>query len=135
MIRLPKLKNLLWFFAVLLVALSFPIQVYTDSPYPSLLPYLLVGGILLLQSLSSGRLNRGRRTASRLSNISAMVTLYLFLVFLDTGWQASLGVISAYQTLTALTIYLLPVFWYWYFRRAASEYEIRTVLLAVMLPV
>jgi len=131
-IRLPKLKNLLWFCAVMLVALSFPIQVVTGSPYPSLLPYLIVGGILVLRSLSPGRLNEKRRTASRFSNISGMVTLYLFLLLLDTGWQASVGVISAYQTLTALTIFLLPVVWYWYFRRAASEYEIRTVLLAIM---
>ena len=132
-IRLAKLKNVLWFCAVLLVALSFPIQVYTDSPYPSLLPYVIVGGILVLRSLSPRRLNGGRRTASRFSNISAMVTLYLFLLLLDTGWQASLGLISVYETLTAVTIYFLPIVWYWYFRRAASEYEIRTVLVAIML--
>lgn len=131
-IRLAKLKNVLWFCAVLLVALSFPIQVYTDSPYPSLLPYLIVSAILLLRSLSPRRGTGGKKTASRFSNISAMVTLYLFLLLLDTGWQASLGLISVYETLTALTIYLLPVVWYWYFRRAASENEIRTVLLAIM---
>lgn len=130
-IRLPKLKNVLWFCAVLLVALSFPIQVITGSPYPSLLPYLIAGGIFVLRSLSARRLITGTRTGRRFSNISAMVTLYLFLLLLDTGWQASLGVISAYQMLTALTIYLLPVVWYWYFRRAASEYEIRTVLRAI----
>jgi hypothetical protein len=132
-IRLPKLKNVLWFCAVLLVALSFPIQVITGSPYPSLLPYVIIGGILVLRSLSPGRLNGSRRTGSRFSNISGMVTLYLFLVLLDTGWQASLGVIGIYETLTALTIYLLPVVWYWYFRRTGSENEIRTVLLAIML--
>ena len=133
MITLPKLKNVLWFCTVLLVALSFPIQVITGSPYPSLLPYVIIGGILVLRSLSPGRLNGSRRTASPFSNISGMVTLYLFLVLLDTGWQASLGVISFYETLTALTIYLLPVVWYWYFRRSASENEIRTILVAIML--
>jgi hypothetical protein len=132
-ISLPKLKNVLWFCAVLLMALSFPIQVITGSPYPSLLPYVIIGGILVLRSLSPGRLNGSGRTGSRFSNISGMVTLYLFLVLLDTGWQASLGVIGFYETLTALTIYLLPVVWYLYFRRSASENEIRTVLLAIML--
>ncbi|MDQ6770962.1 MAG: hypothetical protein M3Z54_13350 [Gemmatimonadota bacterium] len=133
MLSLPKLKNVLWFCAVLLLALSFPIQVITGSPYPSLLPYVIIGGILVLRSLSPGRLNGSARTASRFSNISGMVSLYLFLVLLDTGWQASLGVISFYETLTALTIYLLPVVWYWYFRRSASENEIRTILLAIVL--
>ncbi len=132
MIRLAKIKNVLWFCAVLLVALSFPIQVYTDSPYPSLLPYVLVGAIILLRSLSTRPLTARRRTASRFRNISAMVTLYLFLLLLDTGLQASLGLIGGYETLTAMTIYLLPIVWYWYFRRAASEYEIRTVLRAIM---
>jgi hypothetical protein len=132
-IRLPKLKNVLWFCAVLLVALSFPIQVYTGSPYPSLLPYVIVGGILVLRSLSPRRVDEERRTASRFSNISAMVNLYLFLVLLDTGWQASLGLIGVYDTLTAMIIYLLPLVWYWYFRKAASEYEIRTVLFAIMI--
>ncbi len=132
MTRVPKLKNVLWFCAVLLVALSFPIQVYTESPYPALLPYVIVSGILVLRSLSPRRLNGRRRTASRLSNISAMVTLYLFLVLLDTGWQASLGLISVYEMLAAMANYFLPIVWYWYFRRAASEYELRTVLLAIM---
>lgn len=131
-IRFPKLKNVLWFCAVLLVALSFPIQVYADSPYPSLLPYVIVGAILVLRSLSPKRLNGGRKTASRFSNISAMVTLYVLLLLLDTGLQASLGLIGVYQALTAMTIYFLPIVWYWYFRGAASEYEIRTVLLAIM---
>ena len=132
MIRLPKLKNVLWFCAVLLVALSFPMQVYTESPYPALLPYVIIGGILVLRSLSPRRLNGGRRTAPRFSNISVMVTLYLLLLLLDTGWQASLALISVYETPTAMTNYFLPTVWYWYFRRAASEYEIRTVLLAMM---
>jgi hypothetical protein len=131
-IRLPKLKNVLWFCAVLLVALSFPLQVITGSPYPALLPYVIVGGILVLRSLSPTRLNGGSGTASRFSNINAMVTLYLFLLLVDTGWQASLGLIGVYQTLTAMTNYFLPIVWYWYFRRAASEYELRTVLLAIM---
>ncbi len=131
-IRLTSVKSLLWFFATLLLALSFPMQVYANSPYPSLLPYLLIGLIILLNLLSPRKgLSNGINFHPN-SNINLMVGIYLFLLLLNITWQAIFGVINFNEAMSALAIYLLPVVYYWYFRRVASEREIRCILLAVI---
>jgi hypothetical protein len=66
-------------------------------------------------------------------NINFMVGIYLFLLLLNTAWQTVFGFINFYQGISALVIYLLPVIFYWYFRWKASEREIRTVLMAMII--
>lgn len=132
-IRLATLKSLLWFIAILLMVLSFPLQVYAKNPYPSLLPYAVFGVIVTLNSFFPRRtLPPAVTQAPRHSSIDQMVSAYVFLVLLNTGWQAALGVISFSETGNALVVYLLPVVFYQYFRRAASENEIRAVLVAMV---
>ncbi len=65
-------------------------------------------------------------------NINFMVGIYLFLLLLNTAWQTVFGMINPYEGISALVIYLLPVVFYWYFRKIASEQEIRSVLLAIV---
>ena len=48
-------RSFLWFWVFLLVALSFPLQVYAGSPLPSLLPY---GLIAIALGLSRGQTNQ-----------------------------------------------------------------------------
>jgi len=131
-IRLTTVKGLLWLIAILLLALSFPLQVYSGNPYPSLLPYLVIGVIILVASLAPKNDSLRDVTVRRNHNIALMVGVYVFLIFLNTGWQAAFGVISASEAMTALVIYLLPVVFYLHFRRAAQEEEIRWVLLAIV---
>jgi hypothetical protein len=131
-IRLTTVKSLLWFCAILFLALSFPMQVYANSPYPSLLPYLLIGLIILLNLVSP---RKGRPNGINLrpnSNIDLMVGIFVCFLLLNTAWQTVFGVINFSEAMNALAIYLLPVVCYWYFRRAASEREIRSVLLAMV---
>lgn len=127
-IRLSTVKNLLWFCVILLVALSFPIQVYTRSPYPSLLPYFLIGWIVLLpRKRISIYVRRGKN-----ANMNLMVGIYMFLVLVNTTWQTALGVIRVEEGINALVVYLFPLVFYWYFSQVASEEEIRWGIAAMM---
>lgn len=132
MIRGNSLKNLLWFTAVLLMAVSFPLQVYTNSPYPSLLPYVVIGLIGLLNVVSSKPHQRHDTRIRRHGNIDLMVRTYVFLALMNTTLQAVVGVIDLDQMLSALSVFLLPVVWYSYFSRNATEGEIRSVLAAMV---
>lgn len=130
-IRRVTLKALLWFCATLLTAWSFPLQVYANSPIPSLLPYSLIAIILMVTAFSRKReISHGIFPRWR-GNIGIMIRIYVFLVLLNTGWQAGFGVISPSEATSALVIYLLPIVWYWYFRKLASEAEIRCVIIGI----
>jgi hypothetical protein len=129
-----RFKCLLWFCAVLLTALAYPIQVYTSSPYPSLLPYALIGIVMGLTMLPESQgMRRSRVSARRGSNIGLMVGIYAFLVLANTVWQGTLGAITETYAMNALAIYFLPIIWYYYFRRSASAPEIQAVLVAAAL--
>jgi hypothetical protein len=127
-VRRTHVKDLLWFCTILLVTLSFPLQVYAGNPYPALLPYLLIGGILVFFP--------ARRLATECSrqnrNIDLMVVIYVLLLLLDTLWQTVFGVIGFAEGISAIVVYLLPVGFYWYFSRVASEQEIRISVLAMV---
>jgi hypothetical protein len=129
--RQTTLKSRLWFCVILFLVLSFPIQVYRKSPYPALIPYLLIGLILLITTCSP---RRGRPVGSNLPqnrNINFVVGVYVIHLLLNSLWQAGFGVISFNEGVTALVVYLLPVVCYFYFRSIATEGEIRAVLWAM----
>lgn len=133
MIRVTTIKAMLWFCFTLLLVLSFPLQVYTGSPYPSLLPYGLVGLIFLFTMLGRRKGVELGMASSHSRNISLMVRIYVYLLIGTTVWLTGLGKISSGAALSALVIHLLPVIVFRYFRRLGSEREIRAVLLAMVL--
>jgi hypothetical protein len=127
-ISLSTVKNLLLFCTVVLLALSFPIQVLTQSPYPSLLPYLLIGLIVLLPKTRRA-IPLDRRENS---SMNLMVNTYVFIVVLNAAWQTLFGVIRFDEGISAVVVYILPVVFYWYFLRVASEEEVRWSLSAMV---
>lgn len=128
---MQTLKGLLWFAAVLLMILSFPLQVYSRSPYPSLIPYLLISVVLLLSVRPANQASRTMDAPPRSSNIQLLVSIYLFLVAINTTWQVAFEIIAPIEGINALVVYLLPAVCYWYFRRTASENEIKFVFAAM----
>lgn len=126
-INLVSLKKCLWFCALVLIALSFPLEVYTQSPYPSLLPYVLVGLVVCL-SASHLAMSVGR---SAKAGINHLVGLYAALVVVSTLIEILLDVIQPYEGVSSIVVYLLPVIFYWYFSSVASEEEIRWSISAV----
>jgi hypothetical protein len=130
-IRLPFLKSSLWFIAILLMVMSFLMQVYSGSPYPSLLPYVVFAVIIGVDSLlPPHRVARTVKPPVR-SGIAQLMIVYVALILVNTGWQFAAGVIGADEMGTAFTVYLMPVVFFWYFRRVATDKEIRSVLIAV----
>jgi hypothetical protein len=130
-VLLTSVKSLLWFVATLSLVLSFPLQVYAGNPYPSLIPYLLIAIILALTVICHMSGGPSGLSLRHNRNISIMVAFYFYFVLFLTAWQTGFGVISCYEGLSVLVIYLLPVIFYWYFRIIASEQEMRSVLAAM----
>lgn len=130
-IRLTAVKSYLWFFAILLLALSFPLQVYSRTPYPALLPYLLAGLVVLLSLFPAVNSTLVVTNTHQNRNIGLMVGIYVFFVLLGTAAQVLIGVINYGEGMGALANYLLPVVFYWYFRKVATEREIRWVLIGM----
>lgn len=126
------LKVVLWFVVVTLVALSFPLQVYTGNPYPSLIPYVLIIPIFILEVV--GKKGNGVSLKALLPSnyIGLVIKIYLLLVILQAFFQTVLGLISVYEGVSSFIIYLLPVAFYCYFRQIASRIEIRTVMIAIV---
>ncbi len=131
-VRITTLKSFLWFFAVVTSALSFPIQVYANNPYPSMIPYAIILIIVILTFINPGRSSGSDIKYPRRKNIGAMINAYIFLVLFNTGWQTAFFVIPLEQGLAALAVYLLPVVFYFYFRRSASGQEIKVVLVGIV---
>jgi len=130
LIRVSKLKSFLWFSAIILMALSFVIQVKFMSEWPSLWPYLIIGGVLLLPSYRPVDLSKDWKPPRRMEHL---IGFYLVLVVFHASWQLLFGFISPYQAGRAIFIYFVPVIFYWYFSRRASLAEIRAVFIAIFI--
>lgn len=129
--RPPRLRSGLWFIAVTLVAMGFPLQVFAGAPYPALLPYVLVVLIVLMTLFSPARRVRRSSRTQHHPGIRSLVSAFLLAVLFNTGWQVAFGYVSPFEGASALTIYVLPIVFYWYFRQVASEREIRAALWAI----
>jgi hypothetical protein len=130
-IRAESAKAALWFAATMMVALSFPLQVTTGSPFPALIPYAFIGLGLMITAFFAAA-GRSRTEPNDHPNIRSLVRFYVALVLLNTGWQAAFNAISPAEAGGAFVVYLLPVIFYSYFRRTASERELRAVLWAIV---
>lgn len=129
--KLVTLKSILWFGVIFLLALSFPVQVVFSSPLPALFPYIGITLIIFLTFLPPIGKYTGLFWQGANTRMNLLVGVYLFLVIFQTGWQAVLGFISIEQGFSAIVIYVLPMVFFLYFTRVATDQEIRSVLLAM----
>ena len=129
--KLVTLKSILWFSVIFLLALSFPVQVMYSSPLPALFPYIVISLIVFLTSLSPIGRYTGFFWQGANTRMNLILGAYLFLVLFQTGWQSVLGFISVEQSLSVIVIYILPMVFFLYFTRVATDQEIRSVLLAI----
>jgi hypothetical protein len=129
-----KLKPVLWFVIILLVSLSFPLQVLFNSPYPSLIPYFLLGGLFFLQYLNQkqGKEFLKNIFLTKLSNASTLINIYIFLFIINTCWQILFNVISPYQGVSAVVVYIFPLAFYYYFKLFLNDKEFRHVLWGIV---
>ena len=125
---LSKIKCRIWRLIIFLLALSFALQVYFNSPIPALFPYGLFLLVIILQTQSSKRLSVNRISSNQSPAAGQMVGVYLFLFILNTGWQTCFGFVSINEGVSVFVIFFMPVLWYWYFLKIGSEREIRSIL-------
>lgn len=125
-IPLSNIRGLLWFIATMLVGLSFPLQVFADSPYMALAPYMVILAIYVLYLPDS--------VSQRIVHFNVVdlyVVCYGALVVIDSTTQAALGYIENREALSAIAIFLLPVSYYLAFRTPKKEVEIKAVYLGI----
>lgn len=127
--RIATIKSVIWFLIIMLIAFAFPLQVLLLSPLPSLFPYLLVMLILILDVFTGSRFFSWNIKKP----LDLFITIYVILVLFQTSWQTIFGFVSLDACIRAIVIYLLPVFFYIYFRNGLTEKEIRSILFSVAL--
>lgn len=120
---------MLWFFSVLTLILSFPIQVIFGSEWPSLFPYIVIFLIVLIPNHHSIYFPSQRQKPLLLE---LLIILYILITILNSVWQLTFGIITLYQFGSTIFIYCIPSIFYWYFTRRGSAYEIRVVLYALV---
>ena len=130
MVKISTIKGILWFFSVLALILSFPIQVKFMSEWPSLFPYVGIGLIILMPNHHSIYYPSQWQKPILLE---LLIKLYILLTILNAGWQLTFGLITPYQFGSTIFIYIIPTIFYWYFTRRGSAYEIRVVLYALVI--
>lgn len=129
--KIEKIKSILFLLVTVTLALAFPMQVMMSSPIPALGPYL---GVVLIFSLTLFQQSDARLLRWNVRKpIVLLVSIYIFIVLFQTGWQAVLGFISIENAVSALVVFLLPILFFVYFRSVATDQDIRSVLYAISL--
>ncbi len=106
---------------------------YFRSPSPALFPYAVIGIGLFVTFFGRNRTSLGAIGSHASSSIHFSVIIYASLVLANTGWQVGLQLISLAEGIAVLVNYLLPVIFYYYFRRFATEHEICSAIRGIAL--
>ena len=109
-IKFSDLKEFLWGLIIITMALSFPLQVYVGNPYPSLLPYILVGFVFLITGSSYRTMRLSKEIMMPSNHIGLMIRIYLLLVFTQTIIQTFFGLISPYECFSVFILSFLFAF-------------------------
>lgn len=130
--KIVTIKSYLIFITILSIAFTFPLQVLTLNPAMAILPYGFLASTFILplfKNLYSLKINFKKKMGLSL----ALIFSYLVLVIFQTTWQVLLSVITPVEGISAIVIYVLPLFFFLYFRRIASIQEFRAALYAMAL--
>ena len=130
MIRLSTLKSFICFLTIVLLVLSFPIQVIMQSKWPALSPYILLVFVVLL---TRGKYFVVSRTWHRFKKIELIIFVFVCLVVFHALLQLFLGVMSLQGVMTSVFIFVVPVIFYWYFSQHASDKEIKYSIYAILI--
>jgi len=129
-----KIKSFFFVGIVVFLVFSFPLQILSGNPYPSLLPYILMlgFGFFSLGKRQNGSLNSLVRF-DRVSNIDRAVLLYVFIVVAHSIGHAAFLPGSLGEISSSVVIFLFPVFFYWCFRRENSSKVMKYIFITIAL--
>ena len=128
MIKVLTFKSILCFITILTLMLSFPIQVFTSSPLPSLLPYIFIS---ILFTLSFIYKKNSKINVVNNKNTDQLILIYFIFVVFHTTWQTMFAFISIQNGISAIIVYGLPIIFYLYFNKYASDKELHAVLMSI----
>jgi hypothetical protein len=129
--KIVAIKSSFLFFAIVLLAFSFPLQVMTSTPLMALLPYMALC-FLFFMTLLQGRMSLPLRSVIH-SRISLFVLVYIVLLFMHTSWQAIADLITVAEAVSVIMVFGFPVLFFIYFRFFAIEWEFRVVFYAIFI--
>lgn len=129
-IKLAKIKQIVWFLAILFIVLAFPLQVYSNSPLPSLIPYCIIFLLFGVMFLWSFKFQYKRSRAH--SKLFYIIIAYLLFFTINIILEFVIFNFSVDLIITNIIIYILPTIFYFHFRRKATDQEIRWALYAMV---
>jgi hypothetical protein len=129
--KIVTIKGILWFFTIMLMVLSFPIQVYLDSPLPSLFSYIILCMIFAFTIATKSKISTSLISWTLKKPIETLITIFVILVLFQTCWQTLLQFISVGNGAGSIVIFIFPVAYYIYFRNALTEKELRYILFSM----
>ncbi len=106
-------------------------QVYFDSPLPSLFSFLGLVMIYLVSLIRMPLLTSNLFKWSTRRPIDLIVTYFVFLVLFQTCWQTIFCFISVDKGVSVIVIFILPVLYYIYFRNTLKEKELRSIFISM----
>ena len=127
-VKISSLKSFIWLVVVILLMLSFPIQVVMSSPLPSLFPYI---GIMVIFSITVFYGKSNTNIFKNNKKINQLIIVYVVLVIFHTAWQAVFDFISVGDAMSSIVIFIFPIIFYVYFSKYATKQEIRSVFIAI----
>lgn len=119
-----KIKtNSIWCIIVISLVLVFPIQVFTKSPLPSLIPFLLLGFFVR---------NYKREKVTKFQFFfNLILTFYLGFYSVHFLFQIIINEISIGDMLGSVVIYFLPYFFYYFFKKSFTLKSLDSILYAI----
>jgi len=127
--RITVLKSVIIFLLVLALIFSFPLQVIFFSPFPSLIPYVLIFLLIILTFFSKEK--KSLMIWNFNKPIYLAITSYLVLVIFQTTWQTLTQYISINASFSVLVTNILPVLFFFYFVRVGDKVQIKALLFAL----
>jgi hypothetical protein len=127
-----RFERVLLIIAVLLLAFAFPFQVLASSPFPSLLPYAVLGLAFVIRIRAEYREFSGI-AIKRLTLVDLWVCLYGFLLLVHLGYNLAIGSVGLTELGSVLVNYFIPLLFYWYFRLFPNEEILRSVMIGIVI--
>ncbi len=127
-----RLERTLLILAVLLLAFAFPFQVLAGSPFPSLLPYAVLGLAFVIRIRAGYGVFSGI-AINRLTLVDWWVSLYGFLFVAHLVCNFAIGSIGLMELGSNVVNFLLPLSFYLYFRLFPNGEAIKSVMIGVVI--
>ena len=125
MISKIKSEQILIFFSIIFLCFSFPLQVYSNSPIISLMPYVLLIPTLFLSNFFRSKISLNK-------NLKYILCFYVFIFFFNTSWQLLFEIINLNTFFSLTVVFILPIIFF-FKGLGLSEDVFKPIVLAIII--